>query len=306
MIDMMLPSDMHFLERGWLSSNSLLLMGPQDAVLIDSGYHSHSEQTVALVRHALRGHELTTLFNTHLHSDHCGGNAALQACWPQLHTAIPPGGAPAVRAWDESALTYRPTGQVCPPFVYDSLLEPGNRVRAGGREWDIHAAPGHDPDSVLLFQADTGVLISADALWEQGFGVVFPEITCEPGFEDVGNTLDLIEQLHPRVVVPGHGGVFTDVTGALQRARDRLQMFVDSPVKHASHAAKVLIKFHLMAIHRCSLADLLSWTQDSEYLRILHRLHFQSQSVQEWTSVLLDGLIRSGVLMREDQWIVNV
>lgn len=306
MTSIMLPSDMHFIERGWLSSNSLLLLGPDDAVLVDTGYHTHADQTVALVRHALQGRPLTGLFNTHLHSDHCGGNAAIQSSWPDVLTAIPPGASEAVRLWDEASLTYRPTGQSCPQFGFDTLLVPGSCVVAGGRSWEVHAAPGHDPDSVLLFQADSGVLLSADALWEHGFGVVFPEIYGEPGFDDVAKTLDLIEQLQPRVIVPGHGPVFTDMSAALSRARDRLQMFMNAPIKHASHAAKVLIKFHLMAIHRCSLTDLLSWTQDSEYLRILHRLHFQSQSVQEWTSVLLDGLIRSGVLMREDQWIVNV
>ncbi|MEY4073121.1 MAG: hypothetical protein RJA29_478, partial [Pseudomonadota bacterium] len=36
----MLPSDMQFIERGWLSSNSLLLTGPDDTALVDSGYHT--------------------------------------------------------------------------------------------------------------------------------------------------------------------------------------------------------------------------------------------------------------------------
>jgi glyoxylase-like metal-dependent hydrolase (beta-lactamase superfamily II) len=302
----MLPSDMRFIERGWLSSNSLLLLGPDDTVLIDSGYHSHAEQTVALVRHALNGRTLTTLFNTHLHSDHCGGNAAVQANWLNLHTAIPPGCSEAVRQWDEVALTYRPTGQVCPRFVFDDILQPGSRVMAGGRPWEIHAAPGHDPDSVLLFQPDTGVLLSADALWEHGFGVVFPEIYGEAGFEDVGHTLDLIEQLQPRIIVPGHGRVFTDLVGALQRARERLHVFVDAPHKHASHAAKVLIKFHLMAIQGCPVQALLDWSHHSDYLCMLHRVHFHQHSMHDWVAGLLEGLIHNGVLARQDQWVVNV
>ena len=43
----------------------------------------------------------------------------------------------------------------------------------------------------MLFDAAHGVLIAADALWEDGFGVVFPEIDGEPGFDDVGTVLDL-------------------------------------------------------------------------------------------------------------------
>ena len=302
----MLPADMHFIERGWLSSNSLLLIGQDDTVLIDSGYHSHAEQTVALVRHALHGRTLTTLFNTHLHSDHCGGNAAIQSTWRNVKTRIPPGCSDAVRNWDEVALTYKPTGQSCPRFAFDDVLQPGTHISAGGRVWDIHAAPGHDPDSVLLFQSDTGVLVSADALWEHGFGVVFPEIYEAPGFADVARTLDLIEQLQPRIIVPGHGRIFTDLSGALARARERLSVFTDTPIKHASHAAKVLIKFHLMAIQGCPVESLLDWTQDSGYLNTLHRVHFHSQPIREWASGLMESLVRSGVLARQDEWIVNV
>ena len=302
----MLPSDMQFIERGWLSSNSLLLTGPDDIALVDSGYHTHAAQTLALVQHALQGRTLNTLINTHLHSDHCGGNAALQSAYAHLRTVIPPGCAQAVRQWDEDGLTYKPTGQSCPRFVFDETLQPGSHFLAGGRLWDIHAAPGHDPDSVLLYQADTGVLLSADALWENGFGVVFPEMYGEPGFDDVGHTLDLIEQLQPRTIVPGHGPVFTDVSGALARARERLMIFRDQPLKHASHAAKVLIKFHLMAIQRCPLEALLDWTEDSGYLKTLHAAHYPHQTIREWTSGLTEALVRSGVLSRQDQWVVNV
>ncbi len=302
----MLPSDMHFIERGWLSSNSLLLTGPDDTALVDSGYHTHAAQTLALVQHALQGRTLTTLINTHLHSDHCGGNAALQATYADLQTFIPPGCSQAVRSWDEDGLTYKPTGQSCPRFGFDALLQPGTRLQAGGRWWDIHAAPGHDPDSVLLFQADTGVLLSADALWEHGFGVVFPEIYGEPGFDDVARTLDVIEQLQPRTVVPGHGRVFSDVSGALARARERLSIFMDHPLKHASHAAKVLIKFHLMAIHSCPVESLLDWGEASRYLTTLHAMHYPQQSFREWAQGLVDALIRSGVLARQDQQVLNV
>ena len=34
----------------------------------------------------------------------------------------------------------------------------------------------HDPESIVLYQPGLRVLISADALWENGFGVVFPEL----------------------------------------------------------------------------------------------------------------------------------
>jgi glyoxylase-like metal-dependent hydrolase (beta-lactamase superfamily II) len=75
-------------ERGWLSSNNVLFDGPEGTALVDSGYLTHAPQTLALVRHTLKGRPLDRLLNTHLHSDHCGGNAMLQAAYA-CQTAIP-------------------------------------------------------------------------------------------------------------------------------------------------------------------------------------------------------------------------
>ncbi|WP_196385664.1 MBL fold metallo-hydrolase, partial [Ralstonia solanacearum] len=82
-----LPDTMRVFERGWLSSNNILFFDNDgdDAhggcALVDSGYLTHAPQTVALTRHALQGRPLRLLLNTHLHADHCGGNAALQAAY---------------------------------------------------------------------------------------------------------------------------------------------------------------------------------------------------------------------------------
>ncbi|HEX6017922.1 MAG TPA: MBL fold metallo-hydrolase, partial [Burkholderiaceae bacterium] len=232
------------LERGWLSSNNVLIHaapGESGAVLVDTGHVMHAEQTVALMRHALQGRPLARIVNTHLHSDHCGGNAALQRAFGAPIT-VPPGNAAAVAAWDTMRLTHGSTGQRSERFAYAATLAPGEHFVAGGRRWDAIAAPGHDPFSLMLFDAAHGVLLSADALWEQGFGVVFPEIDGVPGFDDVAATLDAIERLPVRVVVPGHGTPFADVSGALARARARLAGFVQDPARHARHAVKVLIK----------------------------------------------------------------
>jgi glyoxylase-like metal-dependent hydrolase (beta-lactamase superfamily II) len=101
-----LPTGIQIFERGWLSSNNILFLGQQGCALIDSGYCTHAAQTLALVQSALQGRALDLLVNTHLHSDHCGGNAALQAAYPALQTLIPPGHAEYVRVWDAAALTY--------------------------------------------------------------------------------------------------------------------------------------------------------------------------------------------------------
>ena len=68
-----LPDSIQVLERGWLSSNNIVLLGRHDTAIIDTGYVSHAQQTLELVRHVLHGRHLDQILNTHLHSDHIGG-----------------------------------------------------------------------------------------------------------------------------------------------------------------------------------------------------------------------------------------
>jgi glyoxylase-like metal-dependent hydrolase (beta-lactamase superfamily II) len=254
----LLPASMRFFERGWLSANNVLFMGEhagQETALVDSGYVTHAPQTLALVRHALQGRPLERLLNTHLHSDHCGGNAALQAAYG-CHTAIPQAEAARVAAWDEAALSFKATGQQCARFTFDALLAPGQQLTLGGMLWEVLGAPGHDPHAVLLFCPREGILIAGDALWENGFGVIFPELEGESGFDETRATLDLIASLDARLVIPGHGAMFTDVPGALARACSRLDYLSADPKRNAENAVKVLVKFLLLERQRIALADL--------------------------------------------------
>lgn len=286
------------LERGWLSSNNVLIHPQGDeagAVLVDSGHVAHAAQTVALVAHALRGAPLERIVNTHLHSDHCGGNAALQRAFGAV-VITPPGQAEAVRRWDEAALSYTPLGQRCERFVLHATLSPGEVLHAGGRRFEVLAAPGHDPESVMLFDASHGLLVSADALWENGFGVVFPELEGASAFDDVAAVLHLIERLPVVLVVPGHGRPFTDVTAALARARARLASFVDDPQRHARYAAKALISYHLMEVQGETLAQLRAWVGGTPCLtRVWERAgRAEAGSPEAWGEALARELVARG------------
>jgi len=264
-----LPAGVTFFERGWLSSNNILIQDASEAVLVDSGYWTHAEQTQALIQSALTQRPLTMLINTHLHSDHCGGNSHLQTIYPALKTYIPPGHASYVDNWDVQALTYAPTGQHCPQFVRTGSLQDGESFVVNDQTWRIYSAPGHDPHSVVIFNESTGVLISADALWENGFGVVFPEIEGVAAFDEVDSTINVIERLNPKLVLPGHGAAFSDVSAAIGRARSRLDQFRKSPDKHAAYAAKVLLKFKLLEFQKIKYSEFLKWGHGAQYLKLL-------------------------------------
>ncbi|VVD83919.1 beta-lactamase [Pandoraea morbifera] len=246
MTSLALPAGMRVFERGWLSSNNVLFLG-DEPTLVDSGYVSHAAQTVALVAHALpEAQPLARLVNTHLHSDHCGGNAALQAHYG-CRTWVPAAEADPVRHWDARRLSFEATGQQCTRFTFDETLSPGDAITLGDHEWLVLGAPGHDPHALMLYNAAHGVLISGDALWERGFGVIFPELDGESGFAEQAAVLDLIEQLDVAIVIPGHGKPFADIDGALAASRARLAYLQADPARNARNALKVLIVFRLMA-----------------------------------------------------------
>ena len=300
-----LPAGVSVFERGWLSSNNILIQGAGGTALIDSGYCTHAEQTLALVDSALQSRPLDLLINTHLHSDHCGGNAALQARYPALQTHIPPGHADYVRAWDAYALSYTPSGQSCPQFSLTATLQPGSTMNLGDLQWQVHAAPGHDPHSVILFEPNSRTLVSADALWEKGFGVVFPELDGEGAFEEVASTLDVIERLNPVTVIPGHGTPFADAPQAIAYARKRLNGFVQNPEKHTQYAAKVLVKFKLLEAQAIQRQDLERWMQGTAYFASALGQDTGSQQFSAGLDQLVQDLVRSGAAHVQGNTIYN-
>ena len=293
------------LERGWLSANNVVFIGRDETAVVDTGYATHSEQTLALIDTALGGRPLDLIVNTHLHSDHCGGNAALQARYADVETRIPPGEASSVESWDEGRLSFRATGQTCPRFRFDALLQPGHEVVLGDIPWEVHAAPGHDPHSVILFEPRSQTLISADALWENGFGVVFPELAGEPSFEEVAATLELIEALRPRRVIPGHGAAFDEAAEALRLARIRLDAFARNPTKHAWHAVKVLVKFKLLEAQTISIEEWKAWVLQTPYMEIIRARFFPTSSLDDLSAEALEALIKIGAASAGPEHIQN-
>ncbi|TFW05336.1 MBL fold metallo-hydrolase [Oxalobacteraceae bacterium OM1] len=299
-----LPSTLRVFERGWLSSNNVLFLGRDETALVDTGYATHAPQTLALVQHALAGRPLDRIINTHLHSDHCGGNALLQRSYA-CRTAVPASEAEKVRAWQEDALSYLDTGQQCERFSCDEAIAPGDTLRLGDMDWQALAAPGHDPHSLILYCPAERILISADALWENGFGVVFPELEGESGFAEVRATLDLIATLDVRLVIPGHGAPFTDLAGALTRAYSRIDYFVADPVRNAQNAIKVLLKFLLLDRQAIPLEDILPTFRRMRLFREINRHYFRwpDEQLAQWA---IDQLLKARVARIENDRLLDV
>jgi len=300
---MKLHPSIHVFERGWLSSNNVLLFGRHDVAMIDSGYVTHKQQTLELVRHALHGRRLERLYNTHLHSDHCGGNATLQSHFG-CDTFIPEAEADKVRRWDEDALSFKATGQQCERFSIDGVVTPGETLVLGDLEWQVLGAPGHHTHSVIYYCPSEKVLVSADALWQNGFGVIFPELEDDGGFEEAGATLDLIAGLDVKTVIPGHGAVFEDVEAALSRARRRLDFLSADPKRNAEYAVKVLLKFLLLERQRIPVADVASILGSMPVIAESNRrhLHMSNDDLAAWAT---KHLVRACTARIDGEFLLN-
>ena len=301
-----LPLGIEVFERGWLSANNILHYGDADVSLVDSGYYSHQSLTLSLVRHALEKYHLTGLnkvVNTHLHSDHCGGNAALEKTFDS-EIYIPAAEEGAVKNWDQNLLSYENLGQECPRFLHHGLLIPGEEILLGRYIWQILAAPGHDPHSIMLYQAEHRILISADALWEEGFGVIFPELWGEPGFEEVAQTLDLIETLPVSLVIPGHGKPFIDIAKALSIARSRLDYLASDSDRNARHGAKVLLKYRLLEWRKQDISLVNQWIANTPAL--ISAANILNMEMEELVSWLPKSLIKSGAAKIDGDYLMDV
>jgi glyoxylase-like metal-dependent hydrolase (beta-lactamase superfamily II) len=299
-----LPPQLRVFVRDWLSANNILLTSKNGHVLIDSGYVRHAPLTLALLRSesGLGSAPLAKLVNTHCHSDHMGGNAAVKAAYG-CPIALPVGEAALVERWDQKALLLDYADQSADRFAVDEIIHPGTTHVWGDLAWQTLAAPGHDMGAVVFYNAKHGILISGDALWENGYGFVMPRAMEPAALPATRATLELIAALDVRVVIPGHGNVFTDVRSALDRAFQRATAFEADDVRVARHALKALLMFHLLDRRSMPLADLPSYLDRVGVYRDFNAACLHLPPL-ELAALLLGELVRARVVAAVDDQLV--
>ena len=300
----LLPPQLHVFVRDWLSSNNVLLKSRDGHVLIDAGYSRHAAFTLALLAtpQGLGEEPLARLVNTHCHSDHMGGNAAIAARY-RCPVALPEGEAPLIDAWDETALLLEYCDQRVERFVYDEIIRPGETRVWGGLEWRALAAPGHAMGALVFYNPEHRILVSGDALWQNGYGIVMPPEIDARALPAARATLEMLAALDVRVVIPGHGEPFSEVGTALERAAQRTTAFEADSVRAARHALKALMTFTLLDRRRLALADLPAYVDRVRVYRDFNARFFRlaPAALAQW---LVDDLQRVGAARCEGGWLV--
>ena len=301
-----LPPQLHVFVRDWLSANNVLLKSREGHVLIDTGYDKHKALTLALVAspRGIGAEPLAQVINTHCHSDHFGGNAALAAHYG-CPIALPEGEVPVVRNWDTKALLLDYGGQKADRFHVDRALVAGTSEVWGDLEWQVLAAPGHAMRAVVFHNPEHRILISGDALWENGFGFVMP-VSMDPlAMPATRATLEMIAGLGVRTVIPGHGDVFGDPGAALDRALRRLDAFEADESRVARAALKALLMFALLDRQRMPLVEVTPYLERIGIFRDINA-HCLGLSAAALATLLVKDLVKIGAVAVVDGDLVPV
>ena len=174
--------------------------GARECLIIDPGFEPE------LIQQHVASANLVPLaiLNTHGHSDHIAGNAAMKQLWPDCPLLI--GKDDAEKLTDPAKnLSAGFGGRLVSPEA-DRLVTEGDVLEFGDMTWEVRETPGHSIGHVVFVARDQtpNVVIGGDVLFQGSVGRTdFPD----------GSMEQLVNSIHEKlfnvpddtIVLPGHG-----------------------------------------------------------------------------------------------------
>jgi glyoxylase-like metal-dependent hydrolase (beta-lactamase superfamily II) len=297
-----LPDSMAFLERDWLSANHVMFRdeidGAKQATIVDTGYVRFAATTLEKISHTLRSWDaiaLAKIINTHIHSDHIGGNTSVQRAYCDCKIAVPAAEQSMLLNWDSPDQMLSYADQEAERFSWDETIDAGDALTLGGERWEAIATPGHDMGSVVLYCERLRILISADALWENGFGFVVPQAIDPKPLAAQRATFKRLAQLDVALVIPGHGRMFKDFKSSLKRASEKLDAFAEDDMKIARNVVKGMFIYSMMWRGEMRIDELVDYVQRVGVHRDYNAQFFR-MSDEAFSNWLVDEGVRAGKL----------
>jgi glyoxylase-like metal-dependent hydrolase (beta-lactamase superfamily II) len=182
--------------------NSYTFVEGEDVLLIDTGFARKAKPIVRAFQDArVPLSRARKILLTHHHLDHTGGAAYLLQNTPAL-AACHAEDVPFVEGRRKAPipLLMRLFVRVHPAPVA-TILQNGDQV---GTLQVVHA-PGHTPGEVVFYEPSRKILFSGDAVVERSGRLTLPAPRYATNLAQAVESLEKVRDLHPEVLLPGHG-----------------------------------------------------------------------------------------------------
>ena len=288
----MLPDRLLFFERTFPSANMVLIRGPRP-ILVDPGFGSDVLETERLLQEAeVPPQSLSLIVNTHYHSDHIGGNSALQKRY-----SLPI----AAHRWD-AALVNQRDREVCgaewlnqpvEPYQVNRPLSEGDEIDTGSAVFQVLHTPGHTLGHISLYAPSEQIVICGDVVHKDDVAWINTFLEGPDALQRELMTLDRLAYLPLRLAYSGHGPVIEQPPAALDSARRRYEKWLNDPEKMAWHACKRIFAYGLMMCNGLPAEKVPAYLLEQSWFQDYARHVFKCDST-DFINLLMQEMLRSG------------
>ncbi len=290
--------NLFFIQRGYLNGNHFVYRSERP-VLVDTAYISDFQITEELIGSLGIDISHTALIvNTHCHCDHIGGNRIVQdrsSCDIALHRM----GKYFMDTRDDWSTWWRYYDQQAAFFSCTRALDDGDVISVGPHEFEVMYTPGHASDGIVLYNRKEKVLISSDTLWEDDMAVITIRVEGSRACFCLLESLERLENLDVKVVYPGHGRPFTDMSDAIAKTRKRLQAYVGDRRKTGNDLLKKIIIYTLLMKKGADEPSFFDLLMTTHWYRETVDLYFDGQYRTKYDEIM-KGLSGRGIVKIRD------
>lgn len=284
-----LPNGFVWHERSFPNANFLMLLG-QKPTLIDSGFVAHAEQTLGLAHEHTS--DITTVVNTHWHSDHIGANAVLQQQGAQIIGSH--FDAEALDQADPGCCLAEYLDQPVPSYTVDHCIDHGDRLLLGDSEWEIIAVPGHTPGHIALWNDEHQLLAVGDTLSTYDVGWVNILLEGTEALDRAVSSLRRLREYDARLILPGHGPIADHPEKALNKAIERLERQQSNLELSVNYGIKRILAYVLMLRGGMTTQQLDEYLPTRDWVYDAARL--LNERPEDVIRNLVDSMLSSGAL----------